>query len=353
MSVPYAFAGATGNLPGSQLDSNFTYLDNADAGSLKATNNLSDVVSVSTSRTNLGLGTAATANTGTSGGAVPLLNGNNAFSGSNTFITQSPGDNSTKGATTAFVTNAVATVGVVRGYISGAILSTAGSSATFGITSGVAADSTNVAMLALASAYTKTTSVWAVGSANGALDTGAIASTTWYHVYLIKRVDTSVVDILISLSATSPTLPTSYTLFRRIGSMLTDGSSHWVAFTQVGDLFIWVAPFGDLSSVTIGVSLTLETLTVPTNVSVGAIGRTKWSAGTSGNAVATVLSVSETGGGAGTGMTSWVVGSTLGAFGFYNIQTNLNGQIYFIADQAACSLTESTDGWVDSRGKNS
>lgn len=36
-------------------------------------------------RTNLGLGTAATANTGTSGGTVPLLSGNNTWSGTNAF----------------------------------------------------------------------------------------------------------------------------------------------------------------------------------------------------------------------------------------------------------------------------
>ncbi len=47
---------------------------------LKA-NNLSDVVSASSSRSNLGLGTAAVVNTGTTGAAIPLLNGANTFSG--------------------------------------------------------------------------------------------------------------------------------------------------------------------------------------------------------------------------------------------------------------------------------
>lgn len=42
-------------------------------GGLAKANNLSDLVSVSTARTNLGLGTSAVVNTGTSGAVIPLL----------------------------------------------------------------------------------------------------------------------------------------------------------------------------------------------------------------------------------------------------------------------------------------
>lgn len=157
-----------------------------------------------------------------------------------------------------------------RGHIAGLTLSTAGSSATMSIAAGEAADSTNADLLVLASAISKTTSAWAVGTGNGGLDTGAISNSTWYSLHLIKRADTGVVDVLFSLSATAPTMPANYTLSRRIGSGLTNGSGQWTKFIQNGDVFTWNVAIQDVSAINPGSAAVLRQLSVPSGVKIRA-----------------------------------------------------------------------------------
>ena len=240
----------------------------------------------------------------------------------------------------------------VRSYLAGLTLSTAGSSTTFGIAAGVATDSTNVSMMALASAYTKTTSAWALGTAVGSLDTGTIAANTWYHVHLIQRPDTGVVDVLISLSATAPTLPTNYTLFRRIGAMKTNGSSQWVKFVQFGDEFLWDTPVSDVSTSTLGITATLFTLSVPTSVKVGALCRGFMSSATAFTAVL-VNSPDEASTAINTpagNLTAQTQAASTNAVFALNLRTNTSAQIRAVAGAASTSLTIATYGWVDRRG---
>lgn len=148
----------------------------------------------------------------------------------------------------------------LAGAIYGLTLSAAGATATFGIAAGAASGMT------LSSAYTKTTGAWALGTGNGSLDTGAIANSTWYHVWLIQRSDTLVVDVLTSLSASAPTMPTNYDRKRLIGSMKTNGSAQWYKFAQYGDLFLWDTPFGDISTTTLGTTATNFVLNTPLGI---------------------------------------------------------------------------------------
>lgn len=154
------------------------------------------------------------------------------------------------------------------GLLTGLTLSTAGSSATMSIASGKASDSTNAALMSLASSISKTTSSWAVGTGNGGLDTGAIANSTWYYWYLIRRPDTGVVDVIYSLSASAPTLPANYTQYRYIGAGLTNGSAQWVKFIQKGQEFYWDTPIQDFNGAGVLTASTL-TCTLPRIVTKG------------------------------------------------------------------------------------
>jgi len=97
--------------------------------------------------------------------------------------------------------------------------------------------------LILSAARTKQLdAAWVVGTNQGGLDTGAKAVSTWYHVWAIARVDTHVVDVLFSASATAPTMPASYTKKRRIGAIKTSAAGAILPFLQYGDKFLWTSP---------------------------------------------------------------------------------------------------------------
>jgi len=281
------------------------------------------------------------------------------ISQASTAATQAAGNSTTKVATTAFVGAAVAVAvsglnASLRSYLAGLTLSTAGSSGTFGIATGVATDTTSAFVMSLASAYTKTTSAWAVGTGSGSLDTGAIANTTWYHVHLIRRPDTGVVDVLTSLSAMSPTLPTNYTQFRRIGSMQTNGSAQWVKFNQLGDDFYRLENLDYTLGGGTAVAA-LKTLSVPTGVIVEPFTTVVASAVNNNNAVVqyapaadatllfTVGKHYEGDAANGSSSSNSVIGPA----------TNTSAQIY-VAQPGAGGLSQYiyTYGWRDTRGRN-
>jgi hypothetical protein len=120
-------------------------------------------------------------------------------------------------------------------------------------------------MMTLGSTITKRLdAAWAVGSGNGGLDTGTKAADTGYHVWLIYNQTSDITDVLFSLSATSPTLPTNYARGRRIGWIHNNASNAIQPFIQTGDDFWWLDPIRDVSTTTLGTTRTNFTLRVPT-----------------------------------------------------------------------------------------
>lgn len=186
-------------------------------------------------------------------------------------------------AAAARATLAAATLTDFEGFIDGLTLSTDGANGIL-LAAGVAVTDTMV--LRRTSSLTKQINVaWSAG-ASGCLDTGSEVSSTWYHVYLIGNTSTGAVDFLASTSASSPTMPSGYTVKRRIGSVYNNSSSNIEVFEQIGDDFLWTAnPTPSTSSTSlISANGTLFTLQVPTGFAVPAIVNF-WGADATGNQI--------------------------------------------------------------------
>jgi hypothetical protein len=238
---------------------------------------------------------------------------------------------------------------VLRNYIQGLVISNDGTTPTtvIDVAAGQCADSTQVNLMSLAAIKKSISSTWVVGSGNGGLDTGTVAASTWYFVHVITRVDTGVVDVLISKSATAPTLPTSYTLFRRIGAILTNASSNIIAFTQYpGGVFMWNTPVTNLntSSPTTGAP-TLLAMSIPLGVVVQALCHVEV---TSAGGTGTIALEPPPSGAYGLLMFF----GTTGGCGNGAVWSNTSSQIaYFIT--ATCAVQIAVDGWIDPRGRDS
>jgi len=100
---------------------------------------------------------------------------------------------------------------------------------TVSITDGTIGDDTGDIIIDVTSTITVDITV---SGANG-LDTGVEASSTWYYVYLIFNPTTELLDGLLSISATSPTLPSGYTLKKLVSAVRNDGSSDFINFRQI------------------------------------------------------------------------------------------------------------------------
>jgi hypothetical protein len=214
-------------------------------------------------------------------------------------------------------------------------------------------DDTNTDFMTLAASISKTTGAWAVGTGNGALDTGAIANKTWYHVFEIKRPDTAVVDVLISASVSAPTMATNYTLKRRIGSIKTNGSAQWIKFVQLGDEFLWDTIIGDVAAADPTTTGTLFVLSVPSGVQVNALVSVLFFKTSAGSYLQITspdqANVATVAGNA----ALYSVDSTHPGSALWSFRTDTSSQIRARCDGAgANSFYLNTRGWIDRRGRD-
>lgn len=259
----------------------------------------------------------------------------------------------------ALLARQISSGGVVvpQGYISGLTLSRA-TATTLGLAAGTARNEDAGAgrSIVLSSAITKALTAFVAGSGNGSLDTGSIAANTWYHAHLIRRDSDGAADLLLSLSATSPTMPSGWTARRRIGSIRTDGSSQITAFRQIGDVFRWDVAVQDYNANNPGVTRVLRTLSVPTGVVVFPIHVVQLSNGTTATVLALLTDPSQADttptGSAYHLITTTATGDRAGVL-ISDVPTNTSGQIGTRLNTSGASdaILGVTHGWIDPRGK--
>ncbi len=244
-----------------------------------------------------------------------------------------------------------------RGHLWGLGMSNAADTANdITIAAGEAVSDDGTDIMVLAASITKQMDAsWAVGDAQGGLNTGTEAASTWYEVHLIKRVDTGVVDVMFTTTANRATLPTNYTLKRRIGWIRNDASSGILQFTQVDDYFTLTTQVNDAGFTSTDTAAAV-TLTAPPNsiarfragtthtTNVNTTNATVFSEIVEGNVTPT-----ET-----TGIVSIGADDIAGASGgHFELRVSNTSTIEHDSDGTTYSVDISTFGWIDHRGKMS
>lgn len=290
----------------------------------------------------------------------PNFTGTPQISGDNIATITSPnfvGTPSIGGVYIATNTSAIYLAKSLEGTINGLELSTNGSTVDIG--TGYASNSLATDPIIFTSPLTgcilQTSGSWTAGINANKLDTGTKANSTCYHVFITFNNSTYNYDAVFSLSATSPTMPTGYTKFRRIGSIFTDGSGNIRQFIQNGDEFTWQSPILDVNTTTLSTTGVLYTIpSIPTGVVTKGMFNMIYSTQTAEAPIyvsspnVTDLAPSKT-----VAPLSTVVGGAIGAVLGQQIEcfSNTSAQIRARSAAANTSLSLSTLGYYDRRGR--
>lgn len=225
--------------------------------------------------------------------------------------------------------------------------------ATLTVTTGSAADSTNVQRLSLGSTS------WAVtngNAANGYQGGSTLPNSSTIHFFIMFG--TSGTASFASLSATAPTLPSGYTLFRRIFSLKTTVAGALIPGTAIEDaggaiIFYLTTQVLDINATTTTANRTLAVLSVPLGIKVQPLGRGGLTTSTSSGMIFT--SPDETDVAPSAGTNSAVPGIDSAANASFNgspiqpfLTTDTSGQIGH-RGTAAVAVGWTTRGWRDFR----
>jgi hypothetical protein len=129
------------------------------------------------------------------------------------------------------IKSSIASSASIQGAFKNLYSTATGTSATVTVTADeIAVEDSNNAYRTLRSV---SLAINSAGSGANGLDTGTLSAVTWYSVWVIYNPTTFTTAGLLSLSATSPTLPSGYTMKARVGWVHTDGTVNKYPFSYI------------------------------------------------------------------------------------------------------------------------
>lgn len=286
--VTYTFANATTSIPLSQLDSNFTTVVNAVNG--------------------VGNGSYSLANVSITGGTISTLSTPLSAANGGTGLT-SPGTSGNVLVSNGSGWQSAATSGLntsVQGAYKNLKVQVTGNS-----TCNVSCDQIvlyNGTLYSTQSTVSVSISTGSTG-ANGVESGTTLTSATWYYVWLIYN-GTSTAG-LISASSTSPTLPSGYTYYARVGAVYYTSGSVLARTLQNGRRAQYVVTSASGTTSLPGIA----------SGTVGNINTPTWSAASVSNFVPTtateiyLIAVNYT-------TSTWVIVAPNNSYGAYNSTAN-------------------------------
>lgn len=240
-------------------------------------------------------------------------------------------------------------------WLSGCTISNNGTDADhdIDIAAGVLVDSTDGTKLAVTALTKKIDASWAAGTDAGGFPTGiSLSTSTWYHVFVIRKSD-GTIDAGFDTSTSATNLladATSYTEYRRIGSVLTDGSSNILGFTQKGNFFLWDDPPLDINTTTLSTTSVSYALSVPPVAGITAQLNVNAS-NASGTSVYVRDLDADDEAATTDGLANMLAGTTTNSVRM-EIGTNSSKQIAARAGAASTTLKAVTTGWYDRLGRD-
>lgn len=150
-----------------------------------------------------------------------------------------------------------------KNLINGGLLSNNGADANNDIdfAPARARDSTDTyEMILLAIVTKRLDAAWAAGTGQGGLFSGAKAVSTCYHCFLIRKTSDGSFDAGFDTSVTAANIPSGYSAYCLLESILTDVSGNIRAFVHGNGRMLWSAPINDENTGAIGIAASLHQL---------------------------------------------------------------------------------------------